>query len=137
MFALPISKPRFNSIIFFYQNSPKIALKLSYFCKKCKIFERWRLRPQTLKNSLPSLQISGYAPEFTYVLRKVNVSLQNRYRYWYFVGVYDLKQHVKTCFKRSAVFVFQSTLKIFLGRGQWRNHGERAKGVSVPFTQVF
>ena len=25
----------------------KIALKLSYFCKKCKIFERWGLSPQT------------------------------------------------------------------------------------------
>ena len=25
----------------------EIALKLSYFCKKCKTFERWGLRPQT------------------------------------------------------------------------------------------
>ena len=25
----------------------KIALKLSYFCKKMQIFERWGLRPQT------------------------------------------------------------------------------------------
>ena len=44
MFALPISMPRFKSIIFL----SKIALKLSYFCKKCKIFERWGLRPQIL-----------------------------------------------------------------------------------------
>ena len=28
MFALPISKPRFKSIIFFYQNSPKMKLFL-------------------------------------------------------------------------------------------------------------
>ena len=27
--------------------SIKIALKLSYFAKKCKIFERWGLRPQS------------------------------------------------------------------------------------------
>ena len=63
----------------------KIALKLSYFAKKSKIFEQWGLRPQTPmppaagsftpiglrqmgalppdpQNSLPPLQISGYAP---------------------------------------------------------------------------
>ena len=43
MFALPISKPRFKGIIFFI----KIALKFSYFCKKCKIFEHWGLSPKT------------------------------------------------------------------------------------------
>ena len=43
MFALPISKPRFKSIIFLI----KIALKGVIFAKKCKIFERWGLRPQT------------------------------------------------------------------------------------------
>ena len=43
MFALPISMPRFERIIF-YQNSPKIKV----FCKKCEIFVRWGLRPQTL-----------------------------------------------------------------------------------------
>ena len=32
--------------------------------KKCKIFERWGLRPQTTKTaSPPPLRISGYAPE--------------------------------------------------------------------------
>ena len=35
--------PRFKSIIF-YQYSPKIKLFLK---KKCKIFKRWELRPQT------------------------------------------------------------------------------------------
>ena len=34
MFTRPISMPRFKSIIFFI----KIALKLSYFCKKMQIF---------------------------------------------------------------------------------------------------
>ena len=42
----------------------KIALKLSYFCKKMQNFERWGLRPQTPKTA-PPLQISGYAPGFT------------------------------------------------------------------------
>ena len=42
-FALPISMPRFKSIIF-YQYNPKIKLFLK---KKCKIFKRWGLRPQT------------------------------------------------------------------------------------------
>ena len=31
----------------------KIAVKLSYFAKKCKIFERWVLRPQTPKTAPP------------------------------------------------------------------------------------
>ena len=56
MFALPISKPRFKSSIFFI----KIALKLSYFCKKMQKFRElgvpppnprafgdWGLCPQT------------------------------------------------------------------------------------------
>ena len=43
MLALPISKPRFKGIVFFI----KIALKLSYFCKNCKIFERLVLCFQT------------------------------------------------------------------------------------------
>ena len=30
--------------------------------KKCKIFERWWLRPQTPKTAPPPLRISGYAP---------------------------------------------------------------------------
>ena len=46
-FALPISMPRFKSIIF-YQYSPKIKLFLK---KKCKIFKRWGLRPQTPKTA--------------------------------------------------------------------------------------
>ena len=75
--------PRFKSIIF-HQYSPKIKL----FKKKCKIFKRWGLRPQTPRasggwglcpktpNSLqrlgdppsdppkqpPQLRISGYVP---------------------------------------------------------------------------
>ena len=43
MFAKPISMPCFKSIIFFI----KIALKLNYFCKKCKIFDGWGHRQQT------------------------------------------------------------------------------------------
>ena len=49
--------PRFKSIIF-YQTSPKIELFLK---KKCEIFKRWGLRPQTPKTA-PQLRISGYAP---------------------------------------------------------------------------
>ena len=48
---------RFKTIIF-YQNSPKIKLFLK---KKCKIFKRWVLCPQTPPHS-PPLRISGYAP---------------------------------------------------------------------------
>ena len=55
MFALPISKQRFKSIIFFNQNSPKMKLFLQ---KKCKIFERWGLRLQT--PVLPAA--GGFAP---------------------------------------------------------------------------
>ena len=56
----------------------KIALKLSYFCKKMQNFlglgapppdpqpqlasGGWRLRPQTQKLAPPPLRISGYAP---------------------------------------------------------------------------
>ena len=43
MFALPISMPCFKSIIFLI----KIALKLSYFCKKSQNFECWGHRPQS------------------------------------------------------------------------------------------
>ena len=50
MFTLPISMPRFKSIIF-YQNSPKIVI----FAKKCKIFERWGLRPRTPQTAPPLL----------------------------------------------------------------------------------
>ena len=38
--------PRFKSINFY-----QIGLKLSYFAKKYKIFERWGLRPQTSKTA--------------------------------------------------------------------------------------
>ena len=70
MFALPVSKPRFKSIVFFI----KIALKLSYFCKKMQNF--WALGappPDPHKQPLP-LRISGYAPGrypiFFYILGK-------------------------------------------------------------------
>ena len=53
--ALPISMPRFKSIIFI-----KIALKLSYFCKKMQSFRALVAPPQTPKTS--PLRISGYAP---------------------------------------------------------------------------
>ena len=46
----------------------KIALKLSYFAKKCKIFERWVLRPQ-----IPKLR----RPTFYFVLQlndEINLS---------------------------------------------------------------
>ena len=44
----------------FYQTSSEIKLFLQ---KKCKIFERWGLRPQTPKTAAP-LRISGYAPGY-------------------------------------------------------------------------
>ena len=52
--------PRFKSIIF-YQYSPKIKLFLK---KKCKIFKRWGLRPQTPNNlwqlgALPPNPLNG------------------------------------------------------------------------------
>ena len=81
MFAQPISKPRFKSSNFFN----KIALKLSYFCKKMQNFRArgapppdplppaakgfapkppasggWGLRPQTPKQ--PPIANFGYAP---------------------------------------------------------------------------
>ena len=72
MFALPISMPRFKSIIFI-----KIALKLIYICEKKQIFRAlgalppdpcasgsWGLRPQT-PTIASQLRISGYAPVFT------------------------------------------------------------------------
>ena len=46
--------PRFKSIIF-YQYSPKIKLILK---KKCKIFKRWGLRPQS---PVPPVA-GGFAP---------------------------------------------------------------------------
>ena len=62
--------PRSKSIIF-YQYSPKIKLILK---KKCRIFKRWGLRPQTpvppaaggfaprLPKQPPQLRISSYVP---------------------------------------------------------------------------
>ena len=44
----------------FYQTSSEIKLFLQ---RKCKIFERWGLRPQTPKTVAP-LRISGYAPGY-------------------------------------------------------------------------
>ena len=65
--ALPNFMPRFKSIIF-YQNSSKVQVK-------CKIFERWGLRPQTLKPELP-LRISGYAPVYFFFLTFTRLFLQ-------------------------------------------------------------
>ena len=45
----------------------KIPLKLGYFAKKCKIFERWGLFLQIPK-IVPPLRISGYAPGHTHTL---------------------------------------------------------------------
>ena len=56
MLTLPISMPRFNSIIFFI----KIALKLSYFCKKMQNFRAMGAPPPDPKTALP-LRIPGYA----------------------------------------------------------------------------
>ena len=48
MFALPISMPRFKSIIFFI----KTVLKLSYFCKKTQNFRTLGATTLHLQNSL-------------------------------------------------------------------------------------
>ena len=53
----------------FYQTSSEIKLFLQ---KKCKIFERWGLRPQTPRTAAP-LRISGY------------LQLYNTYEFWGFV----------------------------------------------------
>ena len=58
MFALPISKPRFKSIIF-YQNSPKIKLFLQ---KNAKFLSSGGGAPRPPKQPPPPLRISGYAP---------------------------------------------------------------------------
>ena len=50
---MPISIPRFKSIIF-YLSSSKIRLVLQ---EKCKIFELWGLRPQTPKTAPPHCEI--------------------------------------------------------------------------------
>ena len=44
---------------YFLLNSPKIKLFLQ---RKCKIFERWGLRPQIPNLAAPPFRISGYAP---------------------------------------------------------------------------
>ena len=55
------------------------------------------------------------------------------YRYWYFLVIMAWDNTWKHFFKRSAVFVFKSSLKIFLGRSHWRN---QKKGASAPFSQI-
>ena len=57
MFALPISKPRFKSIIF-YQNSPKIVI----FAKKMQNFQALGAPLPDPQISTP-LRISGDAPK--------------------------------------------------------------------------
>ena len=57
MFALPISKPRFKSIIF-YQNSPQIKLVLQ---KKMQNLRALGAPPPDPKTAPPPLEISGYA----------------------------------------------------------------------------
>ena len=44
----------------------KIALKLSYFCKKLQNFRALRALPQDPPNSPPPLRISGYEPASTF-----------------------------------------------------------------------
>ena len=56
MFALPIFNLRFKSVS--NENSPKMKLFLQ---KKCKIFERWGLRPQA---PVPPAA-GGFAPQPT------------------------------------------------------------------------
>ena len=63
-----------------------------------------------------------------------DTSQWNRYRY--FVRDYDLKQYVKTFFKRPAVFTFLAHTQDFLGRSQSRNQRQGAKMTSAPFSQV-
>ena len=53
-----------------------------------------------------------------------------------FVSDYDLKQHVTTCFKRPAVFVFLEHTQNFLGRSQLRNQGKGAEAASAHFSEV-
>ena len=80
----------------------EIALKLSYSCKKCKIFERWQLRPQTpvppaaggfnprpplafggwglcpqTPKTSPTLRISGYKPESSHNNLQYSVKSQH------------------------------------------------------------
>ena len=52
------------------------------------------------------------------VSRNRDVCLQKRYRY--FVSDYDLKQYVKTFFKRPAAF-FRAHSRFIVVRSQWRN----------------
>ena len=56
MFALLVSLPRLNGINV-YQNRPKIKLFLQK--KKCKMFERWGLRPQPPLHKFPATRL-GY-----------------------------------------------------------------------------
>ena len=82
MFALPISKPRFKSIIFYNQNSPKKKLFLQKNAKfsgaggsapdpgvsglvvfsQIPNLRRLGASPPDPQNSPPPLPISGYAP---------------------------------------------------------------------------
>ena len=65
VFALLILMPRFNNINF-YQTRPKIKLFLT---KKYKILDRCGLCP---RNSPSSLQISDYAPAFSWSATQCN-----------------------------------------------------------------
>ena len=71
--ALPISMPRFKSIIF-----AKIALKLSYICKKMHSFRTLVAPPSYPQNGPPPLRISGYAPG-QYQIETVGVGLIYNY----------------------------------------------------------
>ena len=111
MFALPISMPCLKSIIFLN----KIALKLSYFCKKSKNFERWGHRPQSpvppaagnfvpippfsggwglfpqTSKTAPPLRISGYAPALSSSVLCANPT--HKYQNSLFEYYFHLLQH--------------------------------------------
>ena len=63
MFALPISMPRFKSIIFFYQNSPKIKLFLP---KNAKFLSARGSAPTPIANFWPRARVIELLSGFKY-----------------------------------------------------------------------
>ena len=78
---------------------------------------------------------TSYKHVFTDVSRRRDVSIQNRYRL--FVSDYDLKQSVKTVFKRPAVFGFLEHTQDFCGYSQWHNQRKEQKVLYPPLAKSF